>query len=255
MSANCSTTTMNHTNAGARIRLVQRPREPASPPGAARLVPLWRSLDLVDSGRRVEADALGQLPCYVAERSNERQRGRDPVIELSRRQPEQEGESSALTPAGHTAADGDWIEARDPSRYGLEISLFWSKSADQGKSRSPTKASTNSKPMSRTPTRSRPSPPVRVRAPSQSFGSTRRSARSPTCDSRSGEEHALSPSTQSKNLAARMARWSAQHRRRRSSAGSDSQSSLFAINMTSPMKTIVSETSGPGESGRADTIL
>ena len=30
---------------------------------------------------------------------------------------------------------------------------------------------------------------------------------------------------------------------------------LFAINMTSPMKTIVFETSGPGESGRADTIL
>jgi RND superfamily putative drug exporter len=30
---------------------------------------------------------------------------------------------------------------------------------------------------------------------------------------------------------------------------------LFAISITSPMKTIIAETSGPGESGRADTIL
>ena len=38
-----------------RVRLVQGPREPASPPGDARLMPLRRSRDLVDSGRRVRS--------------------------------------------------------------------------------------------------------------------------------------------------------------------------------------------------------
>ena len=57
------------------------------------------------------------------------------------------------------------------------------------------------------------------------------------------------------NVAARMARWSAQHRKKAIFGWLGLVVVLFAINMTSPMKTIVSETSGPGESGRADTIL
>ena len=59
----------------------------------------------------------------------------------------------------------------------------------------------------------------------------------------------------SRNLAARMARWSAQHRKKAIFGWLAFAVVLFAINMTSPMKTIVFETSGPGESGRADTIL
>ena len=57
------------------------------------------------------------------------------------------------------------------------------------------------------------------------------------------------------NVAARMARWSAQHRKKAIFGWLGLVVVLFAINMTSPMKTIVFETSGPGESGRADTIL
>ena len=52
-----------------------------------------------------------------------------------------------------------------------------------------------------------------------------------------------------------MARWSAQHRKKAIFGWLGLVVALFAINMTSPMKTIVRETSGPGESGRADTIL
>ena len=59
----------------------------------------------------------------------------------------------------------------------------------------------------------------------------------------------------SRNLAARMARWSAQHRKKAIFGWLGFAVVLFAINMTSPMKKIVFETSGPGESGRADTIL
>ena len=62
----------------------------------------------------------------------------------------------------------------------------------------------------------------------------------------------LSPS---RNLAARMARWSAQHRKKAIFGWLAFAGVLFAINTTSPMKTIVFETSGPGESGRADSIL
>ena len=58
-----------------------------------------------------------------------------------------------------------------------------------------------------------------------------------------------------RNLAARMARWSAQHRKKAIFGWLAFAVVLFAINMTSPMKMIVFETSGPGESGRADTIL
>jgi uncharacterized membrane protein YdfJ with MMPL/SSD domain len=65
----------------------------------------------------------------------------------------------------------------------------------------------------------------------------------------------MTPSHPSKNLAARMARWSAQHRKKAIFGWLAFAIVLFAINMTSPMKTIVFETSGPGESGRADTIL
>src|SRR4051794_4724878 len=59
----------------------------------------------------------------------------------------------------------------------------------------------------------------------------------------------------SRNVAARMARWSAQHRKKAIFGWLGLVIALFAINMTSPMKTIIFETSGPGESGRAETIL
>ena len=65
----------------------------------------------------------------------------------------------------------------------------------------------------------------------------------------------MSPLKRSSNLAARMARWSANHRKKAIFGWLGFAIVLFAINMTSPMKTIVFETSGPGESGRADTIL
>ena len=52
-----------------------------------------------------------------------------------------------------------------------------------------------------------------------------------------------------------MARWSAQHRKKAIFGWLAFAVVLFAISMTSPMKTIVFETAGPGESGRADTIL
>jgi uncharacterized membrane protein YdfJ with MMPL/SSD domain len=58
-----------------------------------------------------------------------------------------------------------------------------------------------------------------------------------------------------RNLAARMARWSAQHRKKAIFGWLAFAIALFAISIVSPMKTIVFETSGPGESGRADTIL
>src|SRR5918994_7483891 len=57
------------------------------------------------------------------------------------------------------------------------------------------------------------------------------------------------------NLAARMARWSACHRKIAIFGWLAFAVALFAISMVSPMKTIVFETAGPGESGRADTII
>jgi uncharacterized membrane protein YdfJ with MMPL/SSD domain len=57
------------------------------------------------------------------------------------------------------------------------------------------------------------------------------------------------------NVAARMGRWSAQHRKKAIFGWLAFAIALFAISITSPMKTIIAETSGPGESGRADTIL
>jgi uncharacterized membrane protein YdfJ with MMPL/SSD domain len=57
------------------------------------------------------------------------------------------------------------------------------------------------------------------------------------------------------NVAARMGRWSAQHRKKAIFGWLAFAIVLFAISITSPMKTIIAETSGPGESGRADSIL
>ena len=52
-----------------------------------------------------------------------------------------------------------------------------------------------------------------------------------------------------------MARWSAHHRKKAIFGWLGLAVALFAISMVSPMKKIVFETSGPGESGRMDKIL
>jgi RND superfamily putative drug exporter len=52
-----------------------------------------------------------------------------------------------------------------------------------------------------------------------------------------------------------MARWSAHHRKTAIFGWLACAVALFAISVVSPIKTIVFETSGPGESGRADAIL
>ena len=52
-----------------------------------------------------------------------------------------------------------------------------------------------------------------------------------------------------------MARWSAHHRRKAVLCWLAFTIALFALSIVSPMKTIVAETSGPGESGRAEAIL
>jgi len=65
----------------------------------------------------------------------------------------------------------------------------------------------------------------------------------------------MSSTQRSNNLAARMGRWSAQHRKKAIFGWLAFAIVLFALSITSPMKTIIAETSGPGESGRADTIL
>ncbi|MGZ8707897.1 MAG: MMPL family transporter [Gaiellaceae bacterium] len=61
--------------------------------------------------------------------------------------------------------------------------------------------------------------------------------------------------TPKRNLAARMALWSAHHRKKAVFGWLALVVALFAISIVSPAKQIVFETSGPGESGRADTIL
>jgi len=58
-----------------------------------------------------------------------------------------------------------------------------------------------------------------------------------------------------RNIAASMARWSAHHRKKAIFGWLALAVVLFAISILSPMKTIVFETSGTGDSGRADTIL
>jgi uncharacterized membrane protein YdfJ with MMPL/SSD domain len=62
-------------------------------------------------------------------------------------------------------------------------------------------------------------------------------------------------SNHSTNLAGRMARWSAHHRKKAIFGWLAIAVALFAISYVSPMKSIVMETNGPGESGRADKIL
>jgi RND superfamily putative drug exporter len=57
------------------------------------------------------------------------------------------------------------------------------------------------------------------------------------------------------SIAARMAHWSANHRKIAIFGWLGLVVVLFAISILSPLRTIVFETSGPGESGRADKIL
>ena len=63
------------------------------------------------------------------------------------------------------------------------------------------------------------------------------------------------PPSQRSNIALRMARWSAHHRKKAIFGWLGLAVALFAVSMASPMKNIVLETSGPGESGRMDKIL
>ena len=70
---------------------------------------------------------------------------------------------------------------------------------------------------------------------------------------REGERSCKHP--QKHNVAARMARWSAHHRKTAIFGWLAFVIAAFAISISSPPKSIVFETSGPGESGRADTIL
>src|SRR5512132_2953206 len=69
------------------------------------------------------------------------------------------------------------------------------------------------------------------------------------------KEAAVVAEPQRHHLAARMARWSAHHRKIAIFGWLGIVIPLFAISIASPMKMIVVETSGPGESGRADTII
>jgi uncharacterized membrane protein YdfJ with MMPL/SSD domain len=69
------------------------------------------------------------------------------------------------------------------------------------------------------------------------------------------EENAEMSTPQKHHLAARMARWSAHHRKIAIFGWLGLVIVLFAISIAMPMEAIVTETSGPGESGRADTIL
>jgi RND superfamily putative drug exporter len=52
-----------------------------------------------------------------------------------------------------------------------------------------------------------------------------------------------------------MARWSAHHRKKAIFGWLALSIALFAVSIVSPMKLVVIETSGPGESGRMDKIL
>ena len=63
------------------------------------------------------------------------------------------------------------------------------------------------------------------------------------------------PRKQPTNVAARMARWSGRHRKIAILGWLGLMATLFAFSLISPMTMIVYETSGPGESGRADKIL
>ena len=76
-------------------------------------------------------------------------------------------------------------------------------------------------------------------------------------DEPSTQKHAVvpAPARRPTNFAARMARWSAHHRKKAIFGWLALAVVLFAVSFVSPMKSIVFETSGPGESGRADAIL
>jgi uncharacterized membrane protein YdfJ with MMPL/SSD domain len=76
-------------------------------------------------------------------------------------------------------------------------------------------------------------------------------------DERPTEKHSADPAHPKRpmNIAGRMARWSAHHRKKAIFGWLAITIALFAVSIVSPMKQIVYETSGPGESGRADTIL
>src|SRR5215217_4528363 len=58
-----------------------------------------------------------------------------------------------------------------------------------------------------------------------------------------------------RHLAARMAHWSALHRKTAIGGWLAFAFLSFAFSIAFPMQTIVTETSGPGESGRASTII
>jgi len=65
----------------------------------------------------------------------------------------------------------------------------------------------------------------------------------------------MSASNQPHNIAARMARWSAHHRKKAIFGWLVFAVVLFGVSNVVPMKEIVFDTAGPGESGRADAIL
>jgi uncharacterized membrane protein YdfJ with MMPL/SSD domain len=76
-------------------------------------------------------------------------------------------------------------------------------------------------------------------------------------DESATQRHPIDPARRKgpMNLAGRMARWSAHHRKIAIFGWLALAIALFAVSLVSPMKQIVVDTSGPGESGRADTIL
>jgi uncharacterized membrane protein YdfJ with MMPL/SSD domain len=77
-------------------------------------------------------------------------------------------------------------------------------------------------------------------------------------DESTTQKHPVDPAQRNgrpMNLAGRMARWSAHHRKIAIFGWLALAIALFAVSLVSPMKQIVTDTSGPGESGRADTIL
>jgi RND superfamily putative drug exporter len=76
-------------------------------------------------------------------------------------------------------------------------------------------------------------------------------------DESATQQHPVDPAQRKgrMNLAGRMARWSGHHRKIAIFGWLALAIALFAVSLVSPMKQIVTDTSGPGESGRADTIL
>ena len=77
----------------------------------------------------------------------------------------------------------------------------------------------------------------------------------PAEPSSNGSPGATNGSRRPPNLAARMARWSAHHRKKAIFGWLAFAVVLFAVSNISPMKTLVWETSGPGESGWAEKTI